>query len=383
MSVIASSAQTDTGRRRRRNEDAFVCEPPLFAVADGMGGARAGEIASRLAAESLREQELAGLPAPERTVELIREANRRVYAYSSENASARGMGTTMTVALVEGGIVTIGHVGDSRAYLLRDDRLTQLTQDHSLVAELVRSGRLSPKEAESHPRRSVITRALGTESDVDVDVFSIRAQDGDLFLLCSDGLTSMVSDEEIASLLVAARADLDEAGKKLIGAANQAGGEDNITVVLFELEGGEPEPEEESEEESEQKPDDAKTLTEADAVPALKLPAKRGAHGHLSRRATVFALAAAFVLALVGLGVFTVSNAHFIGAEPDGRVAVYQGLPFDLPGGVHLYRPVHVSARLYAAQLTTSERRRYFNHDLHSYGDMTRELSRLEGDVYP
>jgi protein phosphatase len=379
MSVIASSAQTDTGRRRRRNEDAFVCEPPLFAVADGMGGARAGEIASRLAAESLREQELAGLPAPERTVELIREANRRVYAYSSENASARGMGTTMTVALVEGGIVTIGHVGDSRAYLLRDDRLTQLTQDHSLVAELVRSGRLSPKEAESHPRRSVITRALGTESDVDVDVFSIRAQDGDLFLLCSDGLTSMVSDEEIASLLVAARADLGEAGMKLIGAANQAGGEDNITVVLFELEGGEPEPEEEPE----QTPDDAKTLTEADAVPALKLPAKRGAHGHLSRRATVLALAATFVLALVGLGVFTVSNAHFIGAEPDGRVAVYQGLPFDLPGGVHLYRPVHVSARLYAAQLTTSERRRYFNHDLHSYGDMTRELSRLEGDVYP
>jgi serine/threonine protein phosphatase PrpC len=379
MSVIASSAQTDTGRRRRRNEDAFVCEPPLFAVADGMGGARAGEIASRLAAESLREQEFAGLPAPERTVELIREANRRVYAYSSENASARCIGTTMTVALVEGGIVTIGHVGDSRAYLLRDDRLTQLTQDHSLVAELVRSGRLSPKEAESHPRRSVITRALGTESDVDVDVFSIRAQGGDLFLLCSDGLTSMVSDEEIASLLVAARADLGEAGKKLIGAANQAGGEDNITVVLFELEGGEPEPEEESE----QKPDDAKTLTEFDAVPALKLPAKRGAHGHLSRRATVFALAATFVLALVGLGVFTVSNAHFIGAEPDGRVAVYQGLPFDLPGGVHLYRPVHVSARLYAAQLTTSERRRYFNHDLHSYGDMTRELSRLEGDVYP
>ena len=142
MSVIASSAHTDTGRRRRRNEDAFVCEPPLFAVADGMGGAQAGEVASRLAAESLREQELGGLSSPEQTVELIREANRRVYAYSSENASARGMGTTMTVALVEGSVVTIGHVGDSRAYLLRDDQLTQLTQDHSLVAELVRSGRL-------------------------------------------------------------------------------------------------------------------------------------------------------------------------------------------------------------------------------------------------
>lgn len=378
MSVIASSASTDTGRRRRRNEDAFVCEPPLFAVADGMGGAQAGEVASRLAADSVREAKLGDLPSPEQTVDIIREANRRVYAYSSENASTRGMGTTMTVALVEGSVVTIGHVGDSRAYLLREDQLTQLTQDHSLVAELVRSGRLSPKEAESHPRRSVITRALGTESDVEVDVFSIRAQNGDLFLLCSDGLTSMVSDEEIAKLLVAARADLDSAGEKLVAAANQAGGEDNITVVLFELEAGEPE----TEEEPDQKLDVAKTLTEADAVPALKL-ATQSSRGHRPRRATLIALAFVFLLALVGLGVFTVSTAHFIGAEPDGRVAVYQGLPFDLPGGVHLYRPVRVSARLYAAQLTLSERRRYFNNDLHSYGDTTRELSRLEGAVYP
>ena len=378
MSVIVSSAHTDTGRRRRRNEDAFVCEPPLFAVADGMGGAQAGEVASRLAADSVREAKLGDLPSPEQTVDIIREANRRVYAYSSENASTRGMGTTMTVALVEGSVVTIGHVGDSRAYLLREDQLTQLTQDHSLVAELVRSGRLSPKEAESHPRRSVITRALGTESDVEVDVFSIRAQSGDLFLLCSDGLTSMVSDEEIAKLLVAARADLDSAGEKLVAAANQAGGEDNITVVLFELEAGEPE----TEEEPDQKLDVAKTLTEADAVPALKL-ATQSSRGHRPRRATLIALAFVFLLALVGLGVFTVSTAHFIGAEPDGRVAVYQGLPFDLPGGVHLYRPVRVSARLYAAQLTLSERRRYFNNDLHSYGDTTRELSRLEGAVYP
>jgi serine/threonine protein phosphatase PrpC len=378
MSVIASSAHTDTGRRRRRNEDAFVCEPPLFAVADGMGGAQAGEVASRLAADSLREQELGGLSSLEQTVELIREANRRIYAYSSENSSARGMGTTMTVALVEGGVVTIGHVGDSRAYLLRDDKLTQLTQDHSLVAELVRSGRLSPKEAESHPRRSVITRALGTESDVEIDVFSLRAQDGDLFLLCSDGLTSMVSDEEIARLLVAARADLDDSGSKLVAAANQAGGEDNITVVLFELEGGEPEPEEEVA----QEPDTARTLTEADAVPALKLTQKRSSYGRPSRRRTLLALALALLIALVGLGVFTVSTAHFIGVEPDGRVAVYQGLPFDLPGGIHLYRPVRVSSRLYAAQLTLAERRHFFSHDLHSYGDTTRELDELEANVY-
>jgi len=379
MSVLASSARTDTGRKRRRNEDALVCEPPLFAVADGMGGAKAGEVASRLAAETLREQEFGDLPAPEQTVELIREANRRVFAYSSENASARGMGTTMTVALVEENKVTIGHVGDSRAYLLRDEQLTQLTQDHSLVAELVRSGRLSAEEAESHPRRSVITRALGTDSEVEVDVFSLQGQDRDIYLLCSDGLTSMVSDDEIASLLSASRDDLDEAGKKLVDAANQAGGEDNISVVLFSLEGVEPEPGQEQATES----DNAKTLTEIDAVPALKLEPKHDSHHHQSRRLILLALACAFLVALIGLGVFTVSAAHFIGAGSDGRVAVYQGLPYELPGGIHLYRPVRVSSHLYAAQLTVSERKQLFDHELHSYDDSTRELRKMEGIVNP
>lgn len=379
MSVLASSARTDTGRRRRRNEDALVCEPPLFAIADGMGGAQAGEVASRLAAETLREQEFGDLSALEQTVELIREANRRVYAYSSENASARGMGTTMTVALVEGNRVTIGHVGDSRAYLLRDEQLTQLTQDHSLVAELVRSGRLSPEEAESHPRRSVITRALGTDSDVEVDVFSLQGRDGDLYLLCSDGLTSMVSDEAIASLLSNSRADLDNAAEKLIDAANKAGGEDNISVVLFALDADEPEVSEEQAVES----DIAKTLTEIDAVPTVKLESKRDSHHRHPRRLILIALTCAFLLALVGLGVFTVSAAHFVGAEPDGRVAVYQGLPYELPGGIHLYRPVRVSSRVYASQLTVAERERVFNHELHSFGDTTRELSRLEEAVYP
>ncbi len=375
MSVLASSACTDTGRRRRRNEDAFVCEQPLFAVADGMGGAQAGEVASRLAAESLREREHGELSALEQTVELIREANRRVYAYSTENASARGMGTTMTVALVDGGRVTIGHVGDSRAYLLRDEQLTQLTQDHSLVAELVRSGRLSPEDAESHPRRSVITRALGTDSEVEVDVFSLQVQDRDLYLLCSDGLTTMVADTEIERILASARADLDDTAKKLIAAANHAGGEDNITVVLFELGDSEPEPAEESE--------NAKTLTEIDAVPVLKLEPKRDSRTPRSRRVMLLTPALVFFLALVGLGVYTVATAHFLGAKPDGHVAVYQGLPYELPGGIHLYRPVHASSHLYAAQLTANERRRFFNHDLQSYGDATRELSKLEGDVYP
>src|SRR5919197_4146687 len=153
---------TDTGRRRRHNEDAYVCEPPLFAVADGMGGAQAGELASSLAAAALRDEGSRG-GGEERVDELIQQANRRVYERQARDSSATGMGTTMTVALVEDGHVAIGHVGDSRAYLIRDRRLEQLTEDHSLVAELVRSGKLSPEEAEAHPQRSVITRALGSD----------------------------------------------------------------------------------------------------------------------------------------------------------------------------------------------------------------------------
>ena len=141
----------------------------------------------------------------------------------------------MTVALVEGDVVTFGHVGDSRAYLVRAGRLDQLTEDHSLVNELLKSGKLSPKEAETHPQRSVITRAVGTDPDVDVDTFAVQAQEGDVFLLCSDGLTDMVDDEEILDLLDRYHDDLDRATKALVSAANRGGGEDNITVVAFAI----------------------------------------------------------------------------------------------------------------------------------------------------
>jgi serine/threonine protein phosphatase PrpC len=226
---------TDTGRKRRHNEDSFVVAPPLFAVADGMGGANAGEIASGLAVETLR-QESSDESAGERfVVSLIQEANRRVYQRQSDDAEASGMGTTMTVALVEDGIVRIGHVGDSRAYLYRDGDLRQLTDDHSLVGELVRSGKISAEEAETHPQRSVITRALGTDPDVDVDTLTIDAEPGDVFLLCSDGLYSMVGTDKILDVLRRRRHDLDAAAKELIGAANKRGGDDNITVVAFEI----------------------------------------------------------------------------------------------------------------------------------------------------
>jgi protein phosphatase len=244
MRIGRSTAVTDTGRRRMRNEDAFVFEPPLFAIADGMGGARAGEVAAGIAAAALREgrqtvTDEASLEA------VIDEANRRVWQRSMSDPGTSGMGTTVTVALVVAAEerVVFGQVGDSRAYRLRGDRLEQVTTDHSLVAELVRSGVLTPEEAERHPQRSAITRAVGTESAIEADVFSVSAEPGDLFLLCSDGLTDMLGADDIAATILGADRDPAAAGEALVAAANAEGGEDNITVVLFELVEGDPEPE--------------------------------------------------------------------------------------------------------------------------------------------
>jgi PPM family protein phosphatase len=275
---------TDPGRRRRRNEDAYVCEPPLFAIADGMGGAQAGEVASGLAAAVLEEatgDEPSGENSEDRVAALIEEANRRVYRRSNEDAATSGMGTTMTVALVDTGGETIafGHVGDSRAYRVRRGELEQLTDDHSLVGELVRSGRLSPEEAESHPQRAVITRALGTEPDVDVDTFTVEAEPDDVYLLCSDGLTDMISGDEILSL-VEGSGDLDAAARALVNAANEGGGEDNITVVLFQIGGRDAGGETQEmpaavavEPQPEPAKDDEDTLSPLDRVPVVDLPA--------------------------------------------------------------------------------------------------------------
>jgi protein phosphatase len=236
VSTVGTYARaSDTGRKRRRNEDSYVVAPPLFAVADGMGGAQAGEVASKLAAAALEETDPGSLSGPERLESLIQEANRRVYERASSDPSTSGMGTTMTVALVEGRGVTIGHVGDSRAYVVREGKLEQLTEDHSLVNELLKSGKLSREEADVHPQRSVITRAVGTDPDVDVDTFVFEASEGDIFLLCSDGLTDMVSDDEILETVERYQDDLDRATKSLVSAANRSGGEDNITVIAFTI----------------------------------------------------------------------------------------------------------------------------------------------------
>jgi PPM family protein phosphatase len=376
----ATAARTDAGRRRRQNEDAYVCEPPIFAVADGMGGAQAGEIASRLAAGALRgPAETEEADGRARITALMQEANRRVYERQSEDEAVAGMGTTLTVALYEDDVVWIGHVGDSRAYLIRDGDLDQLTEDHSLVAELVRSGKLSPEEAEVHPQRSVITRALGTEPDVDVDAFSVRAEPGDLFMVCSDGLTSMVADEAILEIAELHRNDLKRTAKALVDAANRGGGEDNITVILFEIVGTAV-----GSEDGPGAADDV-TLTELDRIPTLEHAAPtepRAVRSGRVSRPVIAVGVVAVVAALAGLALFGLSRWYFVGAESNGHVAVYQGIPWDLGAGVRLYR-LRYESPLLAAQLSEAERKRLFDHNLQGYDSALRDVRVYEKDVVP
>jgi len=201
LRVAEEAYRTDTGRQRQANEDALFARPPLFAVADGMGGAQAGEVASRIATEALDESK-AGQEAPERYLRAVAEAaNQRIHGLAQRDASRSGMGTTLTAVLIGDDEISIGHVGDSRAYLYRDGELRRLTSDHSLVEELRRQGRLTDEQAEEHPQRSIITRALGPEPKVDVDTMTYPARPGDVILLCSDGLTTMIGEREIAEIL--------------------------------------------------------------------------------------------------------------------------------------------------------------------------------------
>ncbi len=391
MSLRQRAAITDPGRRRRRNEDSYVLEPPLFAVADGMGGAQAGEIASRIAASVLRDS--AGRSGEDTVATLIREANRRVYEAAASDEARSGMGTTITAALLEDGTVRIGHVGDSRAYRVRDGTLEQLTEDHSLVAELVRSGRLSPEEADAHPQRSVITRVLGTDPDVDVDTFTVETRPGDVFMICSDGLTSMVDDQAILEIVERNRVSLDQVARALVDAANKGGGEDNITIVAFEI--GDPAV---GETEAmpvvpEQPADDEATLSGLEAVPtvddtmlltrdeleALTAPAE---HDHRVSRTAILAGSIGVVVILAALVVWSLSRSYFVGAQKDGHVAVYQGFPWDIAGSVRLYR-VRYESPVLAGQLSQAERRKLFDHDLRSYGAALRAVKRYEAEVVP
>ena len=228
---------SDVGKRRATNEDGYLVKNPVFAVADGMGGHSAGEVASAIALKTVKSN-LRKIPDPEAMPELlvrsIEDANTAIFQKSEAKAEQRGMGTTLTVAVLIRKQFFFGHIGDSRAYLLREGKLSQLTEDHSYVSELVKEGMLSPQEAEVHPQRSVLTRALGVERKVQIDISSLEIMLRDKILLCTDGLTAMLGDPEIEEMLNNPD-DPQIICQRLVDTANQRGGDDNITVILIEM----------------------------------------------------------------------------------------------------------------------------------------------------
>lgn len=292
------AALSDIGRVRSHNEDAVLASPPLFAVADGLGGHEAGEVASSIAIETLRDH------APRRADaaalgRAVKAANREVIRAAKEGVGREGMGTTITAAIVEGTRVVVAQVGDSRAYLLHGGTLSRVTQDHSMVADMIRGGQLTEAEARVHPHRSVITRALGTDPNMATDTFEIEADAGDRLLLCSDGLTGMLTDERITEILGGYRDPMTVANE-LVTAANDAGGQDNISVVIVDLE---------------------------DGAGATRGPreSERSLRGLIA--VVGWLVVAALILAGIGYGAYTYAESRAYLVEEAGVVTVYRGVP--------------------------------------------------------
>ena len=384
LAVVEEAYKTDTGRQRHANEDSYFARSPVFAVADGMGGAQAGEVASRIAAGAFEQGMEDEAPAESQLEGIAQDANREIHELAQRDSSRAGMGTTLTAALLRDGELALSHVGDSRAYVLRDGELKRLTKDHSLVEELRRQGRLTDEEAEEHPQRSIITRALGPEPSVNVDTMTFPAKSGDVFLLCSDGLTTMVSDEEIAEILGEAKT-LRAGVNKLIDAANAKGGRDNITAVAFRVA-------EEGEE-----PEEGATLISRTAEQAgLTSERVRRAGDRLRgqgpvplphrRRRGIKIAAIVALVAFVAFGAWRLTQqVYFLGTDEDGRVALYRGLPYDLPFGIELYSE-QLSIGVQAASLSTERRQVVTEHKLRSEDDATDivdDIEQREGSAPP
>jgi serine/threonine protein phosphatase PrpC len=395
LRIVDQAGRTDVGRQRNANEDSLVVAPPFFAVADGMGGAKAGEVASAIAVDAFEGESDSDEPAEAQLARILRAANRRIYELAIADEAHRGMGTTLTAAKVTGDDVSIGHVGDSRAYRFRDGVLEQLTRDHSLVAELERSGQITAEAAEHHPQRSIITRALGPEPDVEVDTYTLSARGGDLFLLCSDGLTSMVSDDDLGSILRSS-ASLEEAADALVRAANQSGGKDNITVVMFRLGG--------DEDTAAAAPADDETIAGQISADDVTRAATLERLGHAPPDATVVApperrpvaraaprrrrapglrtlaktLAVLVVLAGVVTGLYALSRqVYFVGTDEAGLVTLYKGVPYELPFGIDLYEEEYASG-VPARAIPASRRRRVLDHEWRSREDAEDLIRTLE-----
>ena len=401
MRIVEHAGRTDVGRQRSANEDDFVLAPPFFAVADGMGGAKAGEVASAMATEGFEGESDSGEPAETQLARILREANRRIYDLAVADESHRGMGTTLTAAKVTGDEISLAHVGDSRAYRMRDGELEQLTKDHSLVAELERSGQITPEAAEHHPQRSIITRALGPEPEVEVDTYTVTGREGDLFLICSDGLTSMISDEEIGSILRSADS-LDAAADALVRAANQSGGKDNITVVLFrvgpngdgvpredetiagQVSGAEVQAAAALDEPTEPHPGPAALAGAAPDATVVASPERRRERKPPPRRrrfrlrTAVKTLLVLAVLAAVVTGLYALSRqVYFIGTNDAGLVTLYRGIPYELPFGVDLYEEEYPSG-VPARAIPDRRRERVLDHEWRSREDAVDLIRALE-----
>ncbi|HEX6312283.1 MAG TPA: Stp1/IreP family PP2C-type Ser/Thr phosphatase [Acidimicrobiia bacterium] len=330
MKLVAGK-QTDKGRVREGNEDGYVAVDRLglFAVADGMGGHQAGEVASATALEALRAEVENGAPVRD----AIASANTAVLERAAADESLRGMGTTMTAGtLAAGNTFLVGHVGDSRAYLFRDGDLSQVTEDHSLVEELVREGELTPEQAEVHPQRSIITRALGIEPGVQVDLYTLDLHQGDRLLICSDGLTGMVRTDDIAGIL-RREPDPQRAANQLVEAANAAGGEDNITALVIDAVSDDgsgaatetPEPEAHPGEER-------ADASEPGAEPDAPAPRRHRGLGRRVLRVLIWVIPVLVVLALAFSAVGWYARRTYFVEIDRGRVTVFKGVPDGLLG---------------------------------------------------
>jgi protein phosphatase len=389
LRVTEEAHLSDTGRQRTANEDSFYAAGEVYAVADGMGGAQAGEVASKIAAESIAPDER-GDASPEAFLRSVAEAaNRRIHDLAEEDSSRSGMGTTFTAALVEDDEVSLGHVGDSRAYVFRDDELRLLTSDHSLVEELRRQGRLTPEQAEDHPQRSIITRALGPEPEVEVDTMTFQARPGDVYLLCSDGLTTMVKDDEIRRIL-SVSGSLDEATRSLVDAANAAGGRDNVTVVAFRLD----------DEGAPVAGDGEATLVGPAAAEAgLSGPELREAARSRSgtrrtsrrarpepvkrsgwRRAGLAFFTLLLIAGIVAAGWYGLRQVYFLGTDETGQLTLFRGLPYDLPLGIDLYSEVYATSTQ-VDSLPADRRSSVTDHELRSRDDAVSLINDLEQDA--
>jgi serine/threonine protein phosphatase PrpC len=342
---LVFAAATDVGRMRKNNEDSYLSRNPVAAVADGMGGHSAGEVASAIAIEELAalrgrgpwENETA---ATDDLKQAILRANRRIREMAAGDRKLNGMGTTLVALLEDGDLVHLANVGDSRGYLLRQGELSQVTVDHSLVQELVDDGRLSPEDAERHPQRSVITRALGIEPEVEFDLFTYKLQVGDRLLLCSDGLSDVVEPRQIRNVLLRVR-NPDEAASRLIAVANEQGGPDNITVIVVDANDGS------VVEDYEGETGDLAVGSATGAMPTVTGDgeAADGRSGRAARAAKDRSLAmhrrlqrvllagivVLVVVAILVAGRSFLFSRYWVGFDGD-TVAVFQGVPGDVAG---------------------------------------------------